>query len=154
MRGRVYHGVCHGTNTAAHHAVFVIEEDGTARPIDPRLDLENRSPTGLAWGYSGSGPAQCALALCADALGDADRAIRIYQRFKQRIVAHWPQGHDWTATAEEVRSWVLRIEAEELARDSLRPLPCRHCKGAGWDDALGRECPDCDGSGHRPEPGE
>ena len=49
------------------------DADGTARvtvdmePLDPRLDLANHSPTGFEWGYGGSGPAQLALALLADA---------------------------------------------------------------------------------------
>jgi hypothetical protein len=30
------------------------------------------SPTGFGWGYGGSGPAQLALALLADSLGDND----------------------------------------------------------------------------------
>jgi hypothetical protein len=38
--------------------------------------------TGLEWGYSGSGPAQLALALAADVLGDDDKAQEIYQRLK------------------------------------------------------------------------
>jgi hypothetical protein len=41
------------------------------RKLDPRLDLYNHSPTGFAWGYGGSGPAQLALALLADVLGFA-----------------------------------------------------------------------------------
>lgn len=38
------------------------------RPLDPRFDLANHSPTGFEWGYGGSGPAQLALALASDAL--------------------------------------------------------------------------------------
>jgi hypothetical protein len=33
------------------------------KPLQERLDLWNHSPTGLEWGYAGSGPAQLALAL-------------------------------------------------------------------------------------------
>ena len=33
------------------------------RPLNPRLDLYNHSPTGFEWGYCGSGPAQLALAI-------------------------------------------------------------------------------------------
>ncbi len=35
-------------------------------PIAIRLDLRQHSPSGLSWGYAGSGPAQCALAILAD----------------------------------------------------------------------------------------
>jgi hypothetical protein len=38
--------------------------------LDPRLDLYNHSPNGFEWGYSGSGPAQLALAILADHLAN------------------------------------------------------------------------------------
>lgn len=38
--------------------------DGLELPL--RLDLANHSPCGFEWGYSGSGPAQLALAILAD----------------------------------------------------------------------------------------
>lgn len=47
------------------------------RPLEPRHDLRNHSPDGFEWGYSGSGPAQLALALAADVLGDDDRAVAV-----------------------------------------------------------------------------
>lgn len=81
--------------------VTVTDDDGT-RPLDPRLDLRNHSPTGFAWGYGGSGPAQLALALCADALGEDAAALRFYIRFKFKVVATWPQGKPWSITADEV----------------------------------------------------
>jgi hypothetical protein len=59
--------------------------DGKA--LNPRLDLRNHSPTGFEWGYSGSGPAQLALALCADVTGEDDRAVNVYQHFKNGIVS-------------------------------------------------------------------
>jgi len=45
------------------------------RPLNPRLDLWNHSPTGFEWGYGGSGPAQLALALLADHFGDDQRPL-------------------------------------------------------------------------------
>jgi hypothetical protein len=41
-----------------------------SNPLNLRLDLRNHSPSGFEWGYGGSGPAQLALALLADCLGD------------------------------------------------------------------------------------
>ena len=41
----------------------VVTVDG--KPLGPRLDLFNHSPTGFEWGYFGSGPAQLALAIVA-----------------------------------------------------------------------------------------
>jgi hypothetical protein len=92
-------------------AVHII--DGEARTELPwRLDLANHSPTGLAWGYGGSGPAQCALALLAHALGDDERAMRLYQRFKFRVVAALPRTKGWALTRDEILEHVAAIEAE------------------------------------------
>lgn len=44
-------------------------DDGDAM-LPMRNDLRNHSPTGAEWGYGGSGPAQLALAILSDALGD------------------------------------------------------------------------------------
>ena len=56
-------------------AVVVTVND---RPLNLRLDLYNHSPTGFEWGYSGSGPAQLALALLADHLGNGEAALSHY----------------------------------------------------------------------------
>jgi hypothetical protein len=77
-----------------------------------RLDLFNHSPTGFSWGYGGSGPAQLAVALLADALGDDDRAIRLHQCFKFKVVACWPEGERWWITAEQIAAVVNLIEQE------------------------------------------
>lgn len=51
-------------------------------PLKNRTDLRNHSPAGFNWGYGGSGPAQLALSLLADALGD-NWALILYQDFKR-----------------------------------------------------------------------
>lgn len=72
------------------------------RGLNPRYDLRNHSPTGFNWGYGGSGPAQLALALLADFLGDDEAALRGYQGFKFEVVAALPSGKAWTLTGREV----------------------------------------------------
>src|ERR1700722_16725277 len=57
------------------------------RPLDPRYDLKRLSPTGFEWTYEGAGPAQLALALLADHLGDDGRALAVYERFMRAVVA-------------------------------------------------------------------
>jgi hypothetical protein len=91
--------------------VWVEGPSGAHRhPLSPRFDLRQHSPTGFAWGYAGSGPAQLAIALLADALGDDARAERHYQQFKFRVVSKWSQSRGWTITQEEVVKEVERIE--------------------------------------------
>lgn len=80
-----------------------IDESYTGEPLDLRLDLMRHSPTGFAWGYGGSGPAQLALAMLADALGDDREALRIYQRFKEVLIARLPGDEGFAISANLVR---------------------------------------------------
>ena len=80
------------------HAVEVTVD---GRPLNPRLDLWNHSPTGFEWGYGGSGPAQLALALLAEHFDDDDQALSHYQSFKRQVVAGL-SGPQWTLTSAEI----------------------------------------------------
>jgi hypothetical protein len=71
-------------------------------PLNPRLDLRNHSPSGLEWGYAGSGPAQLALAILVDHFGDAPKALSLYQDFKFAVVARLPQ-EGWTLTSDQIQ---------------------------------------------------
>ena len=93
------------------------------REIDRRYDLHNHSPDGFEWGYAGSGPAQLALALCADALDDDDRALKIYQEFKFRVVAKFKGDVVWITQEDIIRN-VEEIEAEyKVIRDEHKTIP-------------------------------
>ena len=100
---RTYHGFRDDEGTC--HVRVAEPGDLIGRPLAPRLDLTNKSPTGFEWGYGGSGPAQLALALalCADALGDDEAALDLFQRFKFRVIGALPRDEPWTLTAAEVR---------------------------------------------------
>lgn len=78
-----------------------------ARPLSPRrsLRVRNHSPTGFSWGFGGSGPAQLALALLMDLVGD-DEAVRQYQRFKWDVVSTWPQDGSWEIGEGEIFRWL------------------------------------------------
>src|SRR5467141_965015 len=68
---KIYHGIRHKDGTCD---VLVEQRLTTAReipkpshyPLPLHLEARNHSPTGFAWGYGGSGPAQLALALLID----------------------------------------------------------------------------------------
>jgi len=62
--------------------------------------LRNHSSTGFNWGYSGSGPAQLALALCMHLFLDNAIALAVYQDFKDKFVKTWPQGEDFEVTID------------------------------------------------------
>jgi hypothetical protein len=84
----------------------VAEVSVDGRPLNPRLDLWNHSPTGFEWGYGGSGPAQLALALLADLLGNDEDAVNLHQQFKFTVVAVLPH-QGWTLTEEQLRNTLL-----------------------------------------------
>lgn len=83
----------------------VTVDDG---PLSPRTDLVNHSPDGFAWGYGGSGPAQLALALLADATGDDQYAMDHYQWFKRRIVEGLDKDKTWTMTSSDIHEVMTR----------------------------------------------
>lgn len=77
----------------------IVTVDG--RQLNPRLDLWNHSPTGFEWGYGGSGPAQLALAILADHLGDDEQAFNFHHRYKWAVIAELPK-RSWTLTSQEI----------------------------------------------------
>ena len=88
---------------SARGAEVTVEEAGRrGHRLRRRGDLYNHSPNGFEWGYGGSGPAQLALALLADALGDDERALQLHQDFKWEIVASLPKV-SWLMTDDQVR---------------------------------------------------
>lgn len=93
------------------HAVIVTVN---GCPLNPRLDLFNHSPTGFEWGYCGSGPAQLALALLADHLGDDEEALNLYQRFKWAVIAELPRRKSWTMTSREIDQALHCIRDQEV----------------------------------------
>lgn len=89
------------------------------RPLNPRFDLWNHSPTGFEWGYNGSGPAQLALALLADYLANDEEALDCYQRFKFAVIAGL-RGN-WTLTGREIDQALRAIRKQEdaIANDQI-----------------------------------
>jgi Family of unknown function (DUF6166) len=87
------------------------------RPLNPRLDLYNHSPTGFEWGYCGSGPAQLALAILADHLADDQEALNLYQRFKWAVVVGLPRRRFMlnSHVIEQVLQNIRNQEAEGVA---------------------------------------
>ena len=59
--------------------------------IEDSLAVMNKSPSGFDHGYSGSGPAQLALAICLT-LYQQPVALQHYQSFKEQFIAPLPEG--------------------------------------------------------------
>ena len=85
----------------------VVTVDGRALP--PRYDLKRLSRAGFEWTYEGAGPAQLALALLADHLGDDEKALRYYERFMKEIVADLDNA--WRLTSDDIDAALRRLAA-------------------------------------------
>jgi len=94
--------------------VQVLTQVGGSLALDPRLDLWSHSPSGFNWGYAGSGPAQTALALLADATGDDSLAVRLHQDFKHEVVSGWD--NYFAISRAQILLWVCH-KCEELLAD-------------------------------------
>ena len=101
-------GCYRGRRTSA--GCKVTRPDGSPLPLAPSLALRRHSPTGWEWGYSGSGPAQLALALLLDVGAPAAVALQHCQRFKVGYVQRW-RGARWTLDADEAVVWLAAAGA-------------------------------------------
>jgi hypothetical protein len=77
--------------------------------LNPRYDLKRLSSTGFEWTYEGAGPAQLALALLADHLGDDRRALALYQPFMRRVVAELD--NSWELTSADIDAALRDLDA-------------------------------------------
>lgn len=95
-------------------SVVTVVDGANTKPLPWRLDLYNHSPTGLNWGYGGSGPAQLALALLADVLNNDELAVRLHQDFKFSVVANL--GDSWTLDEAAILAHVDQLMIQRAKR--------------------------------------
>lgn len=85
---------------------FIVTRNGEPFTADVSLTIVNHSPDGFAWGYSGSGPAQLALALLlAEGVGP-ETAPLMHQSLKAAKIATLDIDAGWRMTSEEIRAWI------------------------------------------------
>jgi len=88
-----------------HVGTVTVHDCGCIRTLPLYLHELNKSPTGFAWGYGGSGPAQLAYAILRDFTGDPSTACRFYQEFKRSIIQALRPGA-WTIDGERIAVWL------------------------------------------------
>ena len=69
-------------------------------PLDERLDMRRYSENGFEWTYEGPESRQLALAILADHLGDADRALALVEPFMRDVVANFD--NTWEMSSDDV----------------------------------------------------
>ncbi len=87
----------------------------------PLVHRPLHSPTGMNWGYAGSGPADLALAILLDYLQEVPTedqlrmgmplGWRLHQFFKRDFVAGWKDS--WSITSDEIQAW---MESDQIDR--------------------------------------
>lgn len=96
-----------GTPADLDDVVLCRALDGTARAMRrgrPLMHAVRHSPTGIEWGYLGSGPADLARSILL-AFTDEATADRLYQVFKAEVVAAVPRAGG-VIRAADVRAWL------------------------------------------------
>lgn len=104
----IFSGERHEGNTW----VLVAAGGQACRALPLYLGVRKHSPDGFEWGYSGSGPAQLALALCIEVAGRG-RAERSYQAVKDALVASI-KTESWMLSGSQI---LAAIEAAERRLD-------------------------------------
>ena len=71
----------------------------------PLKQVVRHSPTGMEWGFGGSGPADLALSILTDVLGGrVELADLYYQEFKMDFVAAWE--NEWSLPETTINDWL------------------------------------------------
>jgi hypothetical protein len=86
-----------GTGTVVGRKTVLVN----GKPLEHRV---KHSPSGMNWGYGGSGAADLALSILWDLYGE-EYAQANYQRFKWDIISKLPQDQSWKITEEEIERW-------------------------------------------------
>ena len=81
------------------------------KPLDERYDLKRFTRGGFEWTYQGAEPAQLALALLADHLGDDHKATALCDAFMQTVIANLE--NDWQLTSSDIDAALARIDRAE-----------------------------------------
>lgn len=89
--------------------VRTLAQDQSVLGEKPLRHEVHHSPTGMQWGYHGSGPSDLARSILADHLGEVPEP-RVYMRFKDDFVAAW--GDAWIINSDEIDTWLK--EREEI----------------------------------------
>ena len=92
-----------GFRTAGGPRVHVVRD---GHPFILR-HVERHSPTGFEWGYAGSGPADLALSILADYLGNEEAAEGLKVVFKEEVVSRLPSTA-WMLTEDALAAFFHR----------------------------------------------
>ncbi len=83
--------------------LWFLDGTGVRQPVE---HVVSRSPSGLAWGYVGNGPADAALSILTAATGDAQLAERRHEEFMRDVLTKLQVNERFALPAAQVEGWV------------------------------------------------
>ncbi len=117
--------------TTSRVQVDVLHElggEGGQSLAHPLVHRPHHSPTGMNWGYQGSGPADLALAILLDHLKEVPTdeqlrigqplAWRLHQFFKREFVAGW--GDSWELSSDQITAWLEQPEIDRHVKEHAK----------------------------------
>ncbi len=93
---------------------ILVTVDGV--PLPERTDIREISTDGFEWSYEGAAPAQLALAMLADHLGDPGRALAMHEPFMRHIVANF--NNEWEMRSEDIDDALRALGLESGRSDA------------------------------------
>ena len=160
---KIYRGYTDQEQAGPEPAILVYEEGSPAYKL---RHLIVHNPSGMSWGFGGSGPADLALAILADHVGEIGatpaherydhaiateiqhtRAWALHQDFKWQFIAPLDQGAGWAISEEEIAAWLAprlpEIERAHRERQALALISHR----VELDDGRTADVLDLEGDG-------
>jgi hypothetical protein len=88
------------------------------------VHVKEHSPSGLNWGYTGSGPADTALSILTHAARDRDLVDELHQQFKRDVIANLEPNQPFELPGRQVANWLHAhgIEPNGLIPELEPPL--------------------------------
>jgi len=83
----------------------VFDDNNVEITPEKSLKLQNHSPDGFNWGYTGSGPAQLSLAVLLHFTKDDKFSLAHYQDLKRELIGHFPM-KDWDFPDLLILKWI------------------------------------------------
>src|SRR5437868_2876584 len=116
------------------HARIHYRADGIDEPVE---HVTRHSPDGLAWGYSGAGPADTALTILTHAAQrtgvGGDEVDELYQVFKRDHIAAVDLNRPFTLPAAIVDTWLAHHRTPTRTSGGHAPLGLGRAELAAWE---------------------
>ena len=98
-----------------------VSKNGEQRAVSLATDVVNHSPTGIGFGYPGSGPAQTALSILCDMFGEVLASHPVhYQDLKFDIIAAQNPERPFKLNSQQIIRYILdTVDLPDTVKTSL-----------------------------------